>query len=74
MNYLTVFLVGIIGGLSLYIFLYSYFTKRESKEGPLATKEDIKKIMKGMEDINNIYKDSYDVIKAEKEFFDNGGD
>ncbi len=71
MNYLTFFLIGIIGGLFLSAFLSGYFSKKEElKEGePLATKEDIKKIAKDIEEIKQIHQDS-DLLKAEKEFYE----
>ncbi len=66
MDYLT-FLIGIIIGLILNRFLPAYFSKKEEL---LATKEDIGKITQEIEEIKYIYKNSYDLSKTEKEFYD----
>jgi len=74
MDYLTSFFIGVIGGLLLNIFLNAYFSKKEKLNGELlATKEDIRKIAKEIEEIKYIYKDNYDISKAEKEFYDENG-
>lgn len=59
-------LVGVIIGLMIGSFLPSYFSK---KGEDLATKEDIKNITKEIEIVKNIYKNYYDLSKAEKEFY-----
>src|SRR3989344_7817256 len=65
MTYLT-FFIGIVIGLVLNKFLPSYFSQKG--EG-LATKEDIGKITKEIEEVKNIYKSKYDLSKTEREFY-----
>ncbi len=73
MSYITAFLIGVIGGISLNIFLPDFFSKRRELKGKLwATKEDISKITKELEEIKHIYKND-DLLKAEKEFYDESG-
>jgi len=56
------------------MFLPEYFSKKEKFEGEQpATKEDIKKIKEDIQEIKNIYINSYDIGKAEKEFYDENG-
>jgi hypothetical protein len=70
MDYLAILvgLIGIIIGLLLNRSLPSYFSKKGEN---LATKEDIGKITKEMEEIKNIYQNKYDLSKVEREFYNN---
>ncbi len=58
--------IGIVIGLILNKFLSSYFSK---KGEDLATKEDIGKITKEIEEVKNIYKKNYDLSNTEREFY-----
>jgi len=65
MTYLTLF-IGIVIGLVLNKLLPSYFSKKGEN---LATKEDIGKITKVIEEVKNIYKEKYDLSNIEREFY-----
>ena len=67
MDYL-ILSIGIIIGLILNKFLPSYFSKKGEN---LATKEDIGKITKEIEEVKNIYKKNYDLSNIEREFYNN---
>ena len=68
---LILFLFGIICGLLLNMFLRTRSLKRQEwGEEFWATKEDINKIIKNIKEIENTYKNDYDILKAEKEFYD----
>lgn len=70
MSYLAVLLIGVIGGMSLNIFVPIYFPKKSGvKESSSITKEDIQKIQKEIEDLRNSY--SYNLSEAEEEFYRN---
>jgi len=53
-----------IGGLLLNIFMPAYLSKKGER---LATKEDVEKIIKEMEEIKHIYQEN-NLLEAEKEF------
>ena len=61
MNYSTVFLIGLIIGLLVDVFLSFYFSKRvitfTPKEKQWASKDDILKIINELEKLKNIPKD-----------------
>jgi MFS superfamily sulfate permease-like transporter len=84
MDYLTIFVSGIIVGLLLSIF-FTYLSsgkkvvieKGESRgksTATVATKEDILKITNELEELKNLYKSSKDenekIQEAEKEFYE----
>lgn len=56
----------ILLGLFGYKYLPSYVSKKAEN---LATKEDIGKITKEVEEVKNLYRHHYDLSKAEKEFY-----
>ncbi len=73
MNYLSLVLIGFIGGLAMSIF----FAKNRPSHPPgthplpLATKDDIEKIKMEIEEIKNLNReDNYDLAVAEEEFYD----
>jgi hypothetical protein len=84
MDYLTIFVSGIIVGLLLSI-LFSYLSSRKKvviEKGKsrgeltaaLVTKEDILKIITELEELKNLYKNNKDenekIQEAEKEFYE----
>jgi len=70
MDYLTIFVLGIIGGLLLSVFLPIYFGKKEEvNQDYLATKEDIQKVTREIEKLKHNY-DLTNLANAEREFYD----
>jgi len=65
MDYPTLF-IGIIIGLILNRFLSSYFSKKGEN---LATKEDVGRITKEIEEVKNIYKKNYELSNIERGFY-----
>ena len=76
MNYATLFLLGVVVGLSLNVFLPSYLSKRKKVEhsAALATKEDIQEISKEIEEVKHTFEEfehqNDELLEAEQEFYD----
>ena len=72
MNYLTIFLLGVILGLILNLLVLVFRKRKGESLGEfLATKEDIKKITKEIEEIKLLQKENiYDPANIEEEFYD----
>ena len=91
MSYLNVFLTGIVGGLLIGFFIPEYLSKRRdekephsknevhshSNEEPLATKEDVVRLEKEIDELKILYKNikvetqnEENVVEAEKEFYE----
>lgn len=66
MNFYLTGLSAFILGLIVDRFLPSYFSKKGEN---LATKEDVGKITIEIEKVKNIFKDQYDLSRAEREFY-----
>lgn len=66
MNYLTSFLIGIIGGLLLSMFFSFRPPKKEKEPTP---KKSLEKIEKELEEIKHLCRNN-NLIEAEKEFFE----
>ena len=78
MSFVTAFLMGIIVGLIINIFSHPSFGRSAGHRGhgekeeageDLATKEDIRKIEKDLEEIKNIHKEEH-LEEAQKEFLE----
>lgn len=66
MSFLTIFLIGMIGGLLLSIFAPAYLSKKGEL---LATKDDLEKIAKEIRELKILQEENFNLPEAEKEFF-----
>ncbi|GEM_PF-3741386 len=71
MDYLTIFVLGIIGGLILSLFLRATTSDKITKTNTdlLATKEDVKRVTREIEKLKHNY-DLTNLANAEREFYD----
>jgi|GEM_PF-5231179 len=81
MSYLNLFLIGMVVGLLLNVIFSFISRKRRTEEvywkevnieneRDYATKEDILKLQMEIEEMKKTHKDTEEILKAEKEFYE----